>query len=100
MAKVYNDTRFTLTCTQIRKSIRPHGFVMVSDEQAKLVKQNGQFRVVNDEQEQTTKRTAPVAEPPVRKRATRGGKQVEQSAPPKTEKRDDTVWFTDSPNKE
>ncbi len=48
MAKVWNDSRFTITCTQLHKVIRAGKFVTVSDEHAKLVPLNGIFRVEYD----------------------------------------------------
>jgi hypothetical protein len=56
MAKVWNDSRFTLTCTQINKKIKGHHFITVSDEAAKRVPLNGIFRV--EYETTTTKRAA------------------------------------------
>ena len=48
MAKVWNDSKYHLTCTQIGKEIRGGHFITVSDEQAALVPQTGVFRVEFD----------------------------------------------------
>ena len=58
MAKVWNDSRFTLSCTQLNKKIRGNHFVIVSDEAAKLVPLNGIFRVEYDEVKKSKKSSA------------------------------------------
>jgi hypothetical protein len=57
-AKVWNDSRFTITCTQINKKIRGGHFITVSDEAAKLVPQNGIFRVEYETSKRTSKAVA------------------------------------------
>lgn len=56
MAKVWNDSRFNLTCTQLRREIRGGHHIVVSDAQAELVPANGIFRVEFDK---PVKRSAP-----------------------------------------
>lgn len=53
MAKVWNDSKFMLTCTQLGVMIRARHFVTVSDERAKLVSGSGIFRVEFDEKPTT-----------------------------------------------
>lgn len=48
MAKVWNRSRFTLTCTQLAKKIKGGHFIVVSDEAAKRVTGNGIFEVEFD----------------------------------------------------
>jgi hypothetical protein len=94
MARVYNDTKFTLTCNHIHKVIHAGKFALCSDKQARLVPQNGQFRVEFDDPQ--AGEAGITKEPATRKRVTRGAKSVEVTAPPKAEVRsehDDTVWF-------
>ena len=85
MAKVWNDSRFTLACTQINERIRGGKFVTVSDERAKLVPQNGIFRVEFDE--------AP------KKRSTAKQKAEEAKNEDKGSNADgSTTWFAGDPN--
>jgi len=61
-ARVWNDARWTLTCTQIHKQIKGKHFVVVSDEVAALVPQNGVFRVEHiTDNKRSSKKDAEIA---------------------------------------
>lgn len=93
MAKVFNTSRYALTCNQIRKTIAGGRFVTVSNEQAKRVPQNGIFRVELDPEvtpepvaEKTSKRST--------KKVAAMKKELEDNGggiPP-------TSWFAGDPN--
>ena len=101
MARVYNETKFTLTCNHIHQVIRAGKFATCTDERARLVPQNGQFRVEFDHPEAGEQ--AIDKEPATRKRVTRGSQRAEVTGKPEAERRDnkgirgdkegDTVWF-------
>lgn len=88
MAKVWNDSRFTLTCTQVSKKIKGGHFITVSDEAAKRVPQNGIFRVEYD---------TPVAAPKkLSKKAVEEAKLEDEGSNPIDSGH--TVWFAGDPS--
>lgn len=87
MAKVWNDSRFTITCTQLNKKIKGGHFILVSDEAAKLVPLNGVFRVEYDDPKPTAAK---------RKKAAEEGKLEDVASNPYDPGH--TTWFAGDPN--